>query len=55
MWRDLWEFFCYGPRGRMNIFVTLTGIAHGGILGAWRYVILTNLGQYVSDLLNFLW
>ena len=33
--RDLWEFFCYGPRGRMNtqlFFVNIDGIAHGGIL-----------------------
>ena len=33
--RDLWEFFCYGPRGRMNtcLFLSkLTGIARRGIL-----------------------
>ena len=34
-WRDLWEFFCYGPRGRMNtwlFFLILTGITRGGVL-----------------------
>ena len=33
--RDLWEFFCYGPRGRMNTWLflsKLTGIARRGVL-----------------------
>ena len=32
---DLWKYFCYGPRGRMNtwlFFLILTGIARGGVL-----------------------
>ena len=33
--RDLWEFFCYGPRGRMNTWLFLSkliGIARRGDL-----------------------
>ena len=33
--RDFWEFFCYGPRGRMNtrLFLSkLMGIARRGVL-----------------------
>ena len=33
--RDLWELFCYGPRGHMNTWLflsTFMGIARRGVL-----------------------
>ena len=52
--RDLWEFFCYGPRGRMNtqlFFVNIDGHRTWGHLKSWRHVILINVGEHVNEMM----
>ena len=52
--RDLWDFFCYGPRGRIKISLFLSkfmGIARRGVLKESEICDFEKCGQQVNEMM----